>query len=219
MLLLKIVQLLTISVNWSFMVAYAFASVLRLEASSASIGSDDKVSTGASTRIHPEQFLRTPLSQAGSLDKRGKDLDLTLASFQNEGFIVPVQAAAIALEAFYTSIAIGAQGPWASTRPRIWIRITTGTFVLLMTATEGSTIPWDFVSWFALQMLRYTERGYTGMYTANYINPTLGNAVWVSLYRCTIGSFTDPAAVGGPVKVASCLNAEAQPWFPKTTRL
>ena len=92
--------------------------------------------------------------------------------------------------------------------------MTTGAIGLLMTATEGSTIPWDFVTWFALQMLGYTERGYTGMYTAYYVNPTVGNAIWVSLYQCAIGPLTDSAAVGAPAKVASCLNAKAQAWYP-----
>ena len=152
--------------------------------------------------------------QVSSLDKRGHGRDLNLVYFEPKGLLIPIQAAAEVLEAFYTSIAINAHGPWANNTPRIWIRMTSGTIALLMTATEGSTIPWDFVTWFALQMLRYTERGYTGMYTANYVHPTAGNAIWVSLYQCVIGPLTDPAAVNAPAKVVSCLNANAQAWFP-----
>lgn len=218
MFLLKTAPLLAVSVISSFMVAYTSASLLRLEPSDASIWSDDKVSTEPSIRNNPKQIQRTSLGQFGSLDKRGNDLRLGLASFKNEGFLVPVQAAAEALGIFYTSIAISAHGPWANITPRIWIRMTIGTVMLLITATEGTTIPWDFVSWFALQMLGYTERGYTGMYTASYVNPTAGNTIWVSLYHCAIGPFTDLAAIGAPVKVASCLNAQAQPWFPRTPR-
>ena len=217
MLLLKTTPLLTVSVIWSFMVAYSSsASLPHLKASSASTWSDHKESTRASIRNHPEHFVRKPLSQIGPLDKRGNDLSLSLVSFEPLGFIVPVQAAARALEAFYTSIAINANGPWTSNTPRIWIKMTRGTIVLLMSATEGTTIPWDFVSWFALQMLRYTECGYTGTYTANYANPTMGNAIWVSLYHCAIEPLTNPAAIGAPATIASCLNANAQAWFPPT---
>ena len=212
MLLLKTAPLLTVSVTWSFLVAYSSAGLPHLEASSASTWSDYKESSGASIRDPPEQFVRTPPSQVGPLDKRGNDLDLV--SFEPQGFIVPVRAAAKALEAFYTSVAINANGPWTNNAPRIWIKLTTGTIVLFMTSTEGTTIPWDFVTWHALQMLRATERGYTGMYTANYVNPTAGNAIWVSLYLCGIGPLTDPAAIGAPATVTSCLNAKAQPWFP-----
>ena len=127
---------------------------------------------------------------------------------------MPIEAAAEVLEAFYLDIALNAHTSWAKIPPRIWIRITLGTVRLLMTATEGTTIPWDFVTSFALQMLKYTELGYTGMYTAMYVNPAVGNAIWVSLYYCAIGPLTDPAAVGAPPKISSCLNPEAPSWFP-----
>lgn len=213
-MLLKIAPLLTVSVIWSFMIAYSSASLPHLEASGAPTWSDHREFTRASISNHPEQFVRTPPSQVGQLGKRGNDLSLILVSWEPQGFIVPVLGAANALEAFYTGVASNANGPWTNNTPRIWIKMSTGTIVLLMTATEGSTIPWDFVTWFALQMLGYTERGYTGTYTANYANPTMGNAIWVTLYHCAIRPLTDPAAIGAPAEVASCLNPKAQAWFP-----
>ena len=176
--------------------------------------SSHEVSARSSISKNPEKFLRTSLMEVGSLDKRGHGRDLDLVYFEPKDLLIPIQAAAEVLEAFYTGIVINAHGPWANNAPRTWIRMTTGTIGLLMTATEGSYIPWDFVTLFALQMLGYTKRGYTGMYTANYVHPTAGNAIWVSLYQCAIGPLTDPAAVGAPAKVASCLSANAQPWFP-----
>ena len=170
----------------------------------------------SSIRNDHEQFLRQSNRQEVPLRKRGKDLDLDLVLFEPEALLLPIGAAAEVLEAFYTGIAIKSHGEWAKNTPRIWIRITLGTISLLMTATKGSTIPWDFVTWFALDMLRLTERGYTGMYTANFMNPTVGNAIWVSLYQCTIGPLVDPAAIGAPAKVASCLNPRAQSWFPSS---
>lgn len=214
MLLSKIAPLLNISTIWSLMVACTSASILHLKPSCASTRNDLERSTRSSISNNSEMFFRKSVTQNGSLDKRGKDLDLALSYFEPAGLLLPIQAAAEALEAFYTSIAISAHRPWSNNVPRIWIRMTSGTIGLLMTATEGSTIPWDFVTWFALQMLRHTERGYTGMYTANYVNPTLGNAIWVSLYQCTIGPLTDPGGIGAPAKVVSCLNANAPAWFP-----
>lgn len=214
MLLFKTAPLLSISVIWWFMVACPSASLLQLRPSGVATRSDHEKSTRPSISNDPERFLRTSNTQIRSLDKRAEDLDLALASFEPGEILLPIQAAAEVLEAFYTGIAINAHGPWANNAPRIWIRMTTGAIGLLMTATEGSTIPWDFVTWFATQMLRYTERGYTGTYTANYVNPTVGSAIWVSLYQCAIGPLTDPAAVGAPAKVASCLNAKAQAWYP-----
>lgn len=212
--LFKTSSVFTISVIWSFVVVCAVTSLLRPTPGGASTRNDHEESTGSMISNDLERVLRASVSQFGSLDKRDQDLGLALVSFEPGEFLVPLQVAAEVLETFYTDIAINAQGPWSNNAPRIWIRMTTGTIGLLMTATEGTTIPWEFVTWFALQMLRRTERGYTGMYTANFVNPTVGNAIWVSLYQCAIGPLTDPAIVGAPAKVVSCLNAKAQPWFP-----
>lgn len=213
--LFKTASVLTISVIWSIMVALPAASLLRLEPSGASTQSEHEKSTRSSISNDLEKVLRASASKFGSLDKRGKDQGLALIYFEPGEILMPIQVAADVLEAFYTGVAINAHGPWASNAPRIWVRMTAGTIVLLMTATEGTTIPWDFVSWFALQMLRLVERGYTGMYNANFVNPTVGNAIWVSLYQCATGPLlTDPAGAFAPAKVSSCLNANAQAWFP-----
>ncbi len=198
----KSASVLIISVIWSLMVTSPAASFPHAEPNQAS------------TRVDHERILQASISQVGFLDKRGKGLDLSLVSFEPGELLLPVQAAAEVLEAFYLGIAINSNGPWAKNAPRIWIRITFGAIRLLMTATEGTTIPWDFVTWFAQDMLKLTERGYTGMYTANFVNPTVGNAIWVSLYYCAIGPLTDPAAIRAPGNVAACLNPEAQAWFP-----
>lgn len=210
MLLSNIAPLLNISAIWSLMIVCPSASVLRLRPSCASTRNDLEWPAGLSISRNPEMSCRQTDTHVGSLDKRGKGLDLELFHFEPGELLVPIQAAAQALEAFYTGIAINAQGPWSDNTPRIWIRMTSGTLGLLMTATEGSTIPWEFVTWFALQMLRYTQRGYTGVYSANYVNPALGNAIWVSLYQCTIA----PLDTGAPAKVTSCLNPNAKAWFP-----
>ena len=141
-----------------------------------------------------------------------------MISFEPGELLLPLRVAAEVLETFYTEIAINAHGPWAMNTQRIWIRITFGTLKLLMTATDGAPIPWEFVTGFGLDMLRLTERGYTGMYTAGFANPSTGNAVWVSLYQCAMGPLTDSAAVGAPARSASCLNPHAQAWFPSRGR-
>lgn len=212
--LLKTASVLTVSAIWSCMVVCPAAGLFHSRPNGASTQSDHGKSTRSLIKNDLEKVLRASVSQIGSLDERGKDLGLALVSFEPGALLVPIQAAAEVLEAFYIDIAVNAHGPWANNAPRIWIRMTTGTIGLLMTAAEGTTIPWDFVTWFALQMLRYTERGYTGLYTANFVNPIVGNAIWVTLYQCAIGPLTDSAGVGASAKVASCLNAKAQAWLP-----
>ncbi|CAF9922731.1 hypothetical protein IMSHALPRED_005747 [Imshaugia aleurites] len=211
--LIKAVSSSTVALVCSFIVACPAAGIIHPRHGEASTRNDYEKSARL---LYPQNLLRTSLSQFSSLDKRGKGPNLQLAFFEPQTFLVPIQAAAAALDAFYTGVAINSHGPWTTHAPRTWIKMTTGTIVLVMTATEGTTIPWDFVAWFALQMLRYTERGFTGTYTANYVNPTVGNAIWVSLYHCWIGPLTDPSGVGVPAKIASCLNANAQAWFPTT---
>lgn len=212
--LFKTTSVLIILVAWSFMVACPATSLLHPKLSRTSTRRYHEKSIRPSIGDDYEKLLPTSMRQVDSLNKRGKDLDLALASFEPGGVLIPLQAAAEVLEAFYSSIATNSQGSWAKNNPRIWIKITWGTIGLLFTATEGTTVPWDFVTWFALEMLRHTERGYTGMYTQSFINPTVGNAVLVSLYHCAIGPLIDPAAVGAQAKLASCLNPEAQAWFP-----
>ena len=214
MLFLKSVSVFIISVTWSFMIACPTANILRPQPSGASTRIDHEESARSSISRNHSQSLETSVSQVGSLEKRGKNPDLSLVFFEPGSLLMPVQAAAEVLKDFYTGIALNSQGPWAKNAPRIWVRFTFGAIRLLMTATEGTTIPWDFVTWFALDMLRLTERGYTGLYTANFVHPTAGNAVWVSLYYCAIGPLTDLAAVGTPARVVSCLNPRAQAWLP-----
>lgn len=209
MLFFKTTSLLTISALCSFVVTCPAANIPHSNPSSAPTWSSHRKYTRSSISRAYEPFLRTSSSQFDSYHKRDNGLGLSLFSFEPGELLIPVQAAAEVLEAFYTSIAINAHRDWAKNTPRIWIRITLGTLRLVMTATEGTTVPWDFVTWFALEMLRLTERGYTGTYTASFVHPTVGNAIWVSLCRCAIGPLMDPAAVAVPAQVASCLNADA----------
>ena len=198
------------------MAACPAASVLHPKFNGASSRSEYENSVTSSISNDCERFFQKSVRQDIPLSKRGKDLNLNCILFEPGELLLPIQVAAEVLEVFYNHVAIHSQGEWAKNAPRIWIRITFGTIRLLMTATEGSTIPWDFVTGFAMDMLKLAKLGYTGMYTANFVNPTVGNAIWISLYQCTIGPLTDPAAIGNPAKVASCLNPTAQSWFPST---
>ena len=210
----KSAPLLTVSVLCWFMVACPAANILRPNPSGASTRSDHQSSGRSSISNAYEPLFRTSSSQFGSLDKRDDSHGLSLFSFEPGELFMPIQTAVEVLEAFYTGIAMNAHGEWRRKTPRIWIRITLGAIGLVMTATEGTTVPWEFVTWFALEMLKLTERGYTGMYTASFVHPTMGNTIWVSLYHCVIGPLTVPAAVGAPTTVGPCLNPNAQAWFP-----
>ena len=223
MLVLKTASVLSTSVVWSFVVAYLDASLFLPKPYGASVQSGHRNFTGTPINIGLETASRAPANKRGSISKRVNDFGvndfgLGLTFFEPKDLLLPIQAAAEVLEALYSDVAINARGPWADTTPRTWIRMTVGTMVLLMTAVEGNTIPWDFVAWFALEMLNYTRRGYTGLYVAKFFNPTVGNGIWVSLYQCTIGPLTDPTGIGAPANVASCLNANAQSWFPMNGR-
>ena len=62
-------------------------------------------------------------------------------------------------------------------------------------------------------MLKLTKLGYTVVYTASFVHPTMGNATWVTLYHCVIGPLTDLSAVmGSPAKVAFSVSLQAQAW-------
>ena len=220
MLVLKTTSVLSISVVWSFVVTYLDASLFSPKPYGTLAQSGHRKLTGSPINIGLETASRTPANQPGSISKRVNDFGpnafgLDLYAFEPQDLLLPIEAAAKVLSAFYSSVALNALGSWASNTPRIWIKMTAGTLVLLMTAAEGNTIPWDFVAWFALQMLRYTERGYTGLYTAHFSNPMKGIGIWVSLYQCTVRPLADINGVGAPENVASCLNPNAQSWFPK----
>lgn len=202
MLFFKTTSLLTISALCLLMVTCTAANIPHSNPSSASTQSDHQKLTRSSISNAYEPFLRTSSSQFGSYYKRDDSLGLSIHSFEPGELLIPVQLAVEVLEEFYTSIAVNARGDWARNTPRIWLRMTLGTLRLVMTATEGNTIPWEFVTWFALEMLRLTRRGYTGMYTASFVHPTLGNAIWVSLCQCAIGPVVDAAAVAAPARVA-----------------
>ena len=220
MVVLKTALVLSISVVWSSVVVYLAASPFLPKPYGALAQSGHRKLTVTPINVGLETASRTPANQRVSISKRVNDFGpnpfgLELYVFGPQDLLLPIEAAAKVLHAFYSSVALNALGSWASNTQRIWIKITAGTLVLLMTATEGNTIPWDFVAWFALQMLRYTERGYTGLYTAQFSNPTKGISIWVSLYQCAIVPLTDTTGIGAPAKVASCLNPNAQSWFPK----
>ena len=218
MLVPKTASVLSISVVWSFVVVYLAASLFLPKTYGALAQSGHQKLTGTPINVGLETASRTPANQQGSISKRVNDFGpnafgLELYAFEPEDLLLPIEAAAKVLSSFYSSIALNAVGSWASNTPRVWIRMTAGTLVLLMTSEEGNTVPWDFVAWFALQMLRYTDRGYTGLYTAHFSNPSKGIGIWVSLYRCAIGPLI--TGNGAPATVASCLNPNAQSWFPK----
>ena len=220
MLVLKTASVLNILVFWSFVVVYLAASLSLPKTYGALAQSGHRKLTGIPINVGLEAAPRTPANQRVSISKRVNDFGpnafgLELYAFEPEDLLLPIEAAAKVLSAFYSSVALNALGAWASNSQRVWIKMTAGTLVLLMTSAEGNTVPWEFVAWFALQMLRYTERGYTGLYTAHFSNPSKGIGIWVSLYRCAIGPLTDTTGNGALAKVASCLNPNAQSWFPQ----
>ena len=64
-------------------------------------------------------------------------------------------------------------------------------------------------------MLKFTKFAYTGVCTANWVRPTMGNTICVSLYRCVIGPRTDTSVVmGSPAKAEFCLISQGQAWDP-----
>ena len=220
MLVLKTASVLSISVVWSFVMAYLDASLVLPKPYGILAQSGHRKITGTPINVSLETASQIQANQRVSISRRVNDFGpnafgLELYAFEPEDLLLPIEAAAKVLNAFYSSVALNALGSWASNTPRVWIKMTAGTLVLLMTSAQGNTIPWDFVAWFALQMLRYTECGYTGLYTAHFSNPTKGIGIWVSLYQCTLGPLTAPTGIGAPAKVASCLNPNAQSWFPK----
>ena len=202
----KIASVLIITIICLFMIACPAASLLRLSFSGTPSRSDYE--KPGKTRISNDYkpFLQTSTSPFSSLDKRDGARDFTLVFFEFGNLFMLIQEAAEIFERFYTGIAHHSIGEWASFTPRIWIRITIGTLRLVMSATEGTTIPWNFVAYFAVEMLKLTERGYTGMYTATFLSPTMGNAISVGLYHCITGRFSDTTAGTAPARVESCLN-------------
>lgn len=210
----KPTSVLIILVLWCFMIACPAARVLHPKPNAVSAQIDHADS--AESSINHQQFFHTSTTiQTDSLDKRGEDSNLALMVFEPNQLLFPVQAAAEVLEAFYAGVARNSHGAWARNTPRIWLRMGFGALRLVMTSTEGTTIPWDFVTKFALNMLRLAERGYTGTYDANFVDPVVGNSIWVSLVYCgLVGPLTDLSSVGTTAKGASCLNPSAPAWFP-----
>ena len=216
MYLFKSASVLTISTICAFFFACPAASLPHSTLSKIPTQIEHQKFTRSSIINDYEKHLRTSVEQIRPLNKRGDDLDLVF--FDPQEILIPLEVAAEILEIFYRNVASNARGPWASITPRIWIKISNGTLALLMHATEGNTIPWDFVARFALAMLTFAERGYTGMYTARFADPTGNNAIWVSLYRCAIGPLSDLAGVGAPATGTSRLNPNAHSWFPMSGR-
>ena len=143
-----------------------------------------------------------------------KRMDLDVLYFDHTHSLWPIEKAAALLEVFYTHVALNSGGEWGKNEPRVWIRITLGCLQLVMTATEGYTVPWGFVTYFALQMLTLTERGFVGAYNAYYVTPDGGGGILVSLVLRTIGPLTPADWQTSVSSAVSSLNAHAQSWFP-----
>ena len=150
----------------------------------------------------------------GSLRKR---MDLDILHFDHVTSLQPLQQTAELLVRFYFGVAANADGLWADNKERVWVRMLLGELQLLMTATKGHTIPWSFVSWFAVQMLEFTERGYVGTYDAFYVTPNGNGGIWVSLTLRLVGPLVsaNPADWGGSSAGGAALNPQAQAWFPQ----
>ncbi len=122
-------------------------------------------------------------------------LDLTLIHFDHTHFISPINTAAQVLSHFYAQIYLGAGGTWASNKQRIWIKVTLGSFQLLVSATKGHTVPWSFVKWWAVEMLQLIDKGYVATYDAYFVSPDGNEAVIISLTCRAIGAMNSAAAV------------------------
>lgn len=150
--------------------------------------------------------------------------DLTLIHFDQINTISPIATAAQVLVHFYSEIYYGAQGPWANIEQRIWVKVTFGSFQLLMSATEGHTVPWSFVKWWALQMLQRIDKGHVATYDAYFATPEGEAGVIISLTCRAIGALTSAAAVAVAANGdanghrigngGQPLNPNARPYYP-----
>ena len=153
----------------------------------------------------------------------GRISDLTLIHFDHGDAIAPSDIAARVLRHFYQQVALAAQGPWADTRPRIWVKITLGSIELLLMATHGHTVPWNFVSWVALFMLQYVRGGYVGTYDSYWVTPDGEAGVIVSLSCQAIGALASAATIAAAAAAAEAngggevLNGNARPLNPNAT--
>jgi hypothetical protein len=181
-------------------------------------------SYASSTQLDSRYFHASAHTAYSSHQLRPRVLDLTLVHFNHIETIVPIVNAAQILAHFYSQIYLGAEGPWAANSQRIWVRMTLGSLQLLMSASEGHTVPWGFVRWWALAMLQVVDKGYTGTYDAYFVTPEGDAKVIVSLTLRTIGALTSVAGVGiagngdadggGIASGGQTLNPNARPFHP-----
>lgn len=127
--------------------------------------------------------------------------DLSLIQFDHARTLAPIQLAAPLLHHFYTQIQLYARGPWSRITPRIWVKISLGSITLLLSATDGHTVPWSFVAWFAGFMVGCVDRGYVGTFDSYWVSPEGEAGV--------VASFTCPLVGGG-----GTLNVDAKPFRP-----
>ncbi|KAL6722198.1 hypothetical protein ACLMJK_001305 [Lecanora helva] len=148
--------------------------------------------------------------------------DLKLIKFDHNDNISPVGAAAVYLTHFYTQLILAVRGPWAGLKPRTWVKITWGSIELLLTATAGGNIPWDFVEWFAEWMLEKVQQGLVAIYDSYWTDPQGAVGVLASLtYKGAVSAASRALGgiVNGDVGVigdgrTKPLDAQAKPFNP-----
>ena len=95
--------------------------------------------------------------------------------------LLPIRVSAVALHAFYASIAAAASTIWPQTQtPSEMFTITQGALQLTMSGL-GTVVPWAFVEDWALRAAESVMRGWTDTFDAGYEVEGMGWSVWVSL--------------------------------------
>lgn len=64
---------------------------------------------------------------------------------------------------------------------------------MVISATEGHTVPWTFVKWWAQEMLPLVQNGYVATYDAYFVSPNGDAGMVVSLTCNAIGALTSAA--------------------------
>ena len=94
--------------------------------------------------------------------------------------MLPLATAAATLQDFYRQVA--ALAATTLTPALRHYQICFGQIMLDVASHPSSIIDWEIVQHFALQMVRFTQLGYTNTYQINFIHQPTGNMVTFSLY-------------------------------------
>ena len=107
--------------------------------------------------IHPKRHLLTSSTPTHAL---------TLYTYTAA---VPLSVANAALHEFYSNLYFQASGPWCSMPALPRFTAEWGNTFMAFQASPPYTIPWDFVAEFAERMIEATERGWSGVFSGEYV--------------------------------------------------